>query len=83
MDCTSIMAVSIDNRLEDAPKFQEMITKHGCMIRTRLGMHEADDCPGKGLIILQLCGNHADIEALGRDINALNSVKAKWMNLDF
>lgn len=82
MTCPTIMAVSIDNRVADAPKFQDVITHHGCLIRTRLGMHDVDHCSGKGLIILQLCGEDTEIEALGREINSLDSVHAKWMKLD-
>lgn len=82
MECTTIMAVTIDNRFEDAPKFQEVITKNGCIIRTRLGLHEVDSCSQKGLILLQLCGKDADIEALGREINSLHSTQAKWMKID-
>lgn len=83
MQCPTIMAVQIKNRNQDAPKFQEMITKHGCMVKTRLGMHEVDNCSKEGLVILQLCGKDEDIEALGNDINTLDSINAKWMKLDF
>ncbi|AZR74813.1 hypothetical protein BBF96_03865 [Anoxybacter fermentans] len=77
------MAIKINNRNIDAPKFQELITKHGCIIKTRLGIHEVDNCAKEGLIILQLCGKDEDIQALGEEINSLDTVKAKWMKLDF
>lgn len=83
MHNSTIMAVSIDNRLHDAPKFQELITRHGCIIRTRLGLHDINSCSKEGLILLQLYGEEENIQALGNDINSLNSVKAKWMKLDF
>lgn len=53
------------------------------MVRTRLGLHEVDSCSKEGLILLQLYGEEENIQALGDDINSLNSVKAKWMKLDF
>ncbi|WP_205665706.1 hypothetical protein [Anoxybacter fermentans] len=83
MECSTIMAIKINNRNIDAPKFQELITKHGCIIKTRLGIHEVDNCAKEGLIILQLCGKDEDIQALGEEINSLDTVKAKWMKLDF
>ncbi len=82
MKCPTIMAVTIDNRNTEAPKFQELITKHGCIIKTRLGIHEVESCSNAGLIILQLCGEDEQIKALGDDINSLKDVKAKWMRLD-
>lgn len=81
--CPTLMAVKIDNRVEDAPRFQELITKHGCMIKTRLGIHDVEGCSQEGLILLQICGEDENIQALGADINALKSTKAKWMALDF
>lgn len=83
MECPNIMAVKIDNRKKDAPKFQELITKHGCIIKTRLGIHEVDNCAKDGLILLQICGEEAKVQALADDINALDSAKAKFMTLDF
>ncbi len=83
MQCSILMAVKIDNRSDDAPKFQELITQHGCIIKTRLGLHEVGNCAKDGLIILQLCGKDEDIQALEQDINALATVSAKSMKLDF
>lgn len=83
MECQTIMAISLDNRQADAPKFQELITKHGCMIKTRLGLHQIQSCAEDGLIILQICGKEAQVQALGAEINALKSAKAQWMKLDF
>ncbi len=83
MNNATLMAIKIDNRSEDAPKFQDLITKHGCIIKTRLGLHEVGNCANEGLIMLQLDGNSGDIAALETDINALPTVKAQSMNLDF
>ena len=37
---TTIMAVTIDPRSVHAPQAQTVLTKHGCIIKTRLGLHE-------------------------------------------
>lgn len=83
MKCQTIMAISIDNRHADAPKFQELITRYGCLIKTRIGLHQIDSCAEDGLIILQICGDDAAIQALGAEINSLESARAQWMRLDF
>jgi len=82
VDCF-VMAVTLDNRIEEAPKFQEVLTKHGCIIKMRLGLHEAGDkCSNQGLIIMQLVGTEEDVKAFENDLKALNSLKVKWMKLD-
>lgn len=44
MDNSSvIMAVIIDQRNNTAPQVQEVLTKYGCLISTRLGLHQVRD----------------------------------------
>jgi len=82
MSCYNIMAVLINHRSKNAVKVQEMLTKHGCTIKMRLGLHETGDfCSEEGLVILQLCGEKEEIEALEKDLNAIDGVKAKYMDV--
>ena len=83
MKCQTIMAISIDNRQADAPKFQKLITRYGCLIKTRIGLHQIESCAEDGLIILQICGDEVQIKALAEEVNSLESARAQWMMLDF
>ena len=53
---TAIIGVSLDNRLEEAVKFQEVLTQYGCTIRTRIGLHNVGEykCENKGIILLEV-----------------------------
>ena len=66
MSCYYIIGVRMDNRMANAISFQEALTKNGCIIKARLGLHEvsADACANDGLIVLQPCGEKAEIERL-------------------
>jgi len=50
------MAIKIEPRVEIAPTVQAILTKYGCIIQTRLGLHEASktSCSNSGLVILNL-----------------------------
>jgi hypothetical protein len=74
----------MDNRISNASKFQEVLTKNGCKIRARLGLHEASEnvCANDGLIVLQPCGEKEDIEQLVKDLNTLEGVTAKLVDLN-
>ena len=51
------MAVSISKRIAEAVKVQQVLTEHGCIIKLRVGLHEAGDvCADDGLVLLHLCG---------------------------
>jgi hypothetical protein len=53
---TAIIGVSLENRIEEAVKFQEIITKYGCTIRTRIGLHNIGEykCVNNGIILLEV-----------------------------
>lgn len=61
---TTIIGIKINNRLESAIAVQEILTKYGCVIKTRIGLHEElnGQCSPKGLIILEITDDTAGIE---------------------
>ena len=82
MNCKTIMAVIISKRIAEAVKVQQVLTKHGCIIRLRVGLHEAGDvCADDGLVLLHLCGTKKDVAALRADLNKIKGVKAKAMTV--
>ena len=83
--CGTIMAIMLDRRVDNAVAVQGVLTKHGCSIRMRLGLHEVDKdyCANWGLVLLQLCGTCCEAETLRSDLEAIDGVKVKAMTLDF
>ena len=84
MSCYYIIGVRMVDRVENAVKFQETLTKNGCKIKARLGLHEVSDnvCANDGIIVLQPCGNKEDVEALVKELNSLEGVTARYIDLN-
>ena len=84
MSCYYIIGVRMDNRIGNALKFQNVLTENGCKIRARLGLHEVSDqvCANDGMIVLQPCGEKKDIEQLVKDLNQLEGITAKLIDLN-
>ncbi|OHD58189.1 MAG: hypothetical protein A2014_12505 [Spirochaetes bacterium GWF1_49_6] len=40
MNCSAVMVVRIEKRAKEAVKVQEVLTKYGCNISARFGIHE-------------------------------------------
>ncbi len=83
--CNQIMAIRIGDRDENAVKVQGVLTKHGCEIRTRLGLHDQEEgnvCSPSGTLLLQLCGTPEQGRAVEADLNKIAGVKAKFVDLD-
>ncbi len=83
--CGYIMAVLQENRVETATKVQEVLTRNGCNIRFRLGLHDAglESCSNSGLILLQVCGAKTEVEQLQAELQQVPHVKVKLMSLEF
>ena len=84
MSCYYLIGIRMDNRTGNALNFQVAITKNGCIIKARLGLHEVSEtaCANDGLIVLQPCGSKEDVEKLTADLNQLNGITAKLMDLN-
>ncbi len=80
----TVVVILVSHRNQAAANVQKVLTGWGCMIKTRLGIHEGilDDCSEKGLIILDLVGEEGKKEELVRKLNALNDVIAKRVDLE-
>ncbi len=82
MDCRAVMAVLVDKRMKDAARVQEALTKNGCIINIRLGLHEIRNvCADEGLILLYLCGSKKDVGVLKSDLRKIKGVRVKTMEL--
>lgn len=79
----SIMGVVINLRSVHAPSVQETLTKHGCIIKTRLGLHETSDfeCQEQGIVILQLDGSDEQISDLKEDLLKIEGVRVDTMKV--
>ncbi|MGL4569989.1 MAG: hypothetical protein ACRCVJ_02850 [Clostridium sp.] len=80
----SIMVIKVSPRNQIAPKVQELLTEHGCIIKTRLGVHEATNntCSQSGLIILDLLSDNKDeINTLNSELNSLDGVCSKVIEI--
>ena len=82
MNCYYIIGLRVDHR--HAVGLQELLTKFGCNIKLRVGLHETgeDFCSDDGVIMLQACGDQATIDKMAAAFNALEGVSAKVMDLN-
>lgn len=77
-----ILGIQVGDREHEAVKVQELLTKHGCIIKTRLGLHEAstNQCSSKGLILLEFLPDKDDeIKSMETELASLESVIVRKM----
>ncbi len=79
----TILVILIDKRKEAAVTAQKILTEWGCLIKTRLGLHDGvlDKCSNSGLIICEMVGEKEKIKEMTRKLNLLDGVTAKLTDL--
>ncbi len=79
-----IVAVLIESRSETAVNVQKILTGWGCLIKTRLGLHDGvlNKCSQTGLVILEMVGEDEKIDECVRKLNLIKGAQAKHIRLD-
>ena len=79
----TIVAVIVNQRSETSINVQKILSAWGCMITTRLGLHEGvlDTCTQTGLIIVEMVGEEEKKEEFVRKLNLIKGVQAKKIDL--
>ena len=76
-----IYGIHITDRVEHAAQVQQVLTEHGCNIKTRLGLHEVPEasCAPSGVVLLEMVGGPALCQAMADKLNAIEGVEVQEM----
>ncbi|MCD8377475.1 MAG: hypothetical protein LUB59_01660 [Candidatus Gastranaerophilales bacterium] len=79
---TVIIGIKLSNRTETSTEFQNVISKYGCMIKTRIGLHSTCSavCANYGIILLEIIDD-SEIVQLKKDLTAIEGVLLSSMTL--
>lgn len=53
---TAIIGISVNNRAAESQQLQEILTKYGCYIKTRIGLHDMGEykCLNYGIVLIEV-----------------------------
>jgi len=79
-----VLGIQVTNRVEKIPDVQKILTDYGCNIRTRLGLHEVSQkvCSQLGLLILDTCGEEAEILEMEKKLKKVKGLMVKKMTFE-
>ncbi|MDD3436333.1 MAG: hypothetical protein PHC64_04180 [Candidatus Gastranaerophilales bacterium] len=77
---TTIMGVRLDNRTQTAMEFQKILTHFGCIIKTRLGLHDVSDnkCAPHGIILLEVI-NDEEAKDFEKELLTIEGIELQTM----
>jgi len=78
-----VLLLLIGKRKDTAVQVQKILTAWGCIIKTRLGIHDGvlENCSDAGLWILELHGKPEDMSELARKLALLEGVHSQLVEL--
>lgn len=81
MQKSTVFGVKLKQRTSSAQKFQEVLTKYGCNIKTRIGLHHVTDnvCSMEGVILIEAIGDQSIINEFENELNNLKEVELQKM----
>ncbi len=79
-----ILGLYLTDRKELAQKVQAILSKYGCNVKTRIGLHEVkhNQCSASGLILLELTGSSEEAWKMENELLMLDGVQVKKMAFD-
>ena len=79
-----ILGLLITDRIKEAGRTQEVLTRYSHLIRSRLGFHEVteDVCSRVGVILIHLAGKPADFDALEASLGEIGGLEVRHMSFN-
>jgi hypothetical protein len=76
-----ILGIHISDRVKEAGLIQPILTKFGCIIRTRLGLHDVTEefSSPTGMILLELTGDPKEYIKLENELLKIDGLEVKKM----
>lgn len=78
---SSVISLVLEKRTEDAPDVQDVLTRNGCLIKVRLGVHDVKGCSDNGLILLVVEGDDQEVQTFISDLKQFPRVRVNHMDL--
>ncbi len=81
MENHHIIGIHLNDRTNQAPDVQQLLTQYGCNIKTRLGLHHVDErfCSPSGVILLEMFGDESTCRELALKLRQLGGVEIQEM----
>lgn len=76
-----VLGIHISDRVKDAARIQPILSRYGCSIKTRLGLHGTDDmyAENTGIILLELVGDPEESLRLENELLKIDELEVQKM----
>jgi hypothetical protein len=80
-DTHIILGIHVSDRLKNAVDVQKVFTEYGCNIKTRIGLHDANEnvCSPSGVVLIEFFGTDAEADGMKSKLNEVEGVQVQKM----
>ena len=80
---TTIFGIRLSDRIKNSNQLQELLTDYGCIIKTRIGLHDTacGVCSPYGIILLEVIRDEERINNFVMDLQNISGVKFNIIEL--
>ena len=80
---TTIFGIRLSDRIKNSTQLQNLLTDYGCIIKTRIGLHDTSCgvCSPYGIILLEVINDEERIEGMINELQKVQGVKFNIMEL--
>jgi hypothetical protein len=80
----TVLCALLANRKDTAVNVQKVLTAWGCIIKTRLGLHDGvlENCSNLGLVIMELVGTDEQNADFAHKLEVIDGVSVKLVELE-
>jgi hypothetical protein len=81
MEDITILGVYVREPIQDVPRMQEILIRYGCVIKTRLGLHDVINTYAEptGLVLLELYGDRGECTRLENELLTFDNLEVQKM----
>lgn len=81
MEEQTIMGIQVNKTMGTGPALQSVLSKYGCVIKTRLGLNKVEEnyATAEGIILLELSGDPAECQRLENDLLKMDNLSIQKM----
>ena len=79
---TVILGIKLADRILTSPIFQNIISKYGCIIKTRIGLHStcSNVCSNYGIVLLEIIDN-SELVSLKKELLKIDGISLDSIDL--
>lgn len=80
----TIIGIKLNNRIQKSQELQNILSEYGCIIKTRIGLHDINNnkCSENGIILLEIVNDEL-LPKLQKELCSIDGIELQQMAFEY